>query len=217
VYNLFSFSHETWCSLPQGSTLGLGPIPLAMYLAPLEQVVFNSGARCHQYAGDTQLCMRLTPALNILGDLGKCADCVARWFLLNDLMVNPSKTEAILFGTTSRVKTTACSDPELIFAGVKVPFVKSIRILGVTLDSSHSFDKHVNKTLANCNTHLRALQHVRSSHTTKAAITNACSLINTRLDYCKSLLFKTSTQNLLRMQRVQNNVVRTVLKLVGAF
>jgi len=57
-------------------------------------------------------------------DLGKCADCVARWFLLIGLMVNTSKSEAILFDTTSRVKATACSDPELIFVGVKVPLVK---------------------------------------------------------------------------------------------
>jgi len=71
--------------------------------------------------------MRLTPCPN--------TDCVACWFLLNGLMVNFSKTEAILFGTTSRVKTNACSDPEVIFTGVKVPLVKSIRILGVTLDS----------------------------------------------------------------------------------
>jgi len=140
--------------VPQGSTLG--PIIFAMHVAPLEQVVLNSGARCHQYADDTQLCMPLTSGPDTLGDLGKCADCVARWFLLNGLMVNPSKTEAILFGTTSRVKTTACSDPELIFAGVKVPLVKSISILVVTLDFSLSFDKHVTKTLVNCNIHLRA-------------------------------------------------------------
>jgi len=118
-----------------------------MYVAPLEQVILNSGARCHPYADDTQLYMRLTPGPNILSDLGKCADCVAHWFLLNGLMVNPSKIEAILFCTTSRVKTNACCDLELIFAGVKVLLVKSISILGVTLDFSLFFYKHVTKTL----------------------------------------------------------------------
>jgi len=79
--------------VPQCSTLG--PILFAMYVAPLEQVVLDSGARCHQYADDTQLYIRLTPGPDTLGDLGKCADCVARWFLLNGLMVNPSKTGTI--------------------------------------------------------------------------------------------------------------------------
>jgi len=191
-YGSCTTSHHfpTKHGVPQGSTLG--PIFFAMNVAPLEQVVFNNGARCHEYADDTQLYMRLTPGPNTLGDLGKCVDCVACWFLLNSLMVNPSKTVAILFGTTSRVKTNACSDPELIFVGVKVPIFKSIRILGVTLDSSLSFDKHVTKTLSNCNIHFRALRHVHSSLTTKAAIAIACSLINTRLDYCNSLLFNTA-------------------------
>jgi len=95
VYNLFSFSHETWCSLPQGSTLGLGPIPLAMYLAPLEQVVFNSGARCHQYA-DLSIFIFIVLFLSeknlSIYVIGKITHCQIRFKLYYSLhMLDPCK------------------------------------------------------------------------------------------------------------------------------
>jgi len=42
---------RSYCGVPQGSTLG--PILFALFVAPLEQVVLQNGALCHQYADDT--------------------------------------------------------------------------------------------------------------------------------------------------------------------
>ena len=41
----------------------------------------------------------------------------------------------------------------------------------------------------------------------------ACSLINTRLDYCNSLYVGTSSHSIARLQRDQNNLARVVLKI----
>jgi len=94
-----------------------------------------------------------------------------------------------------------------------VPFVQSIHILGVTFDSSLTMNKHVTNTAAICNTYVRSLRPVRTSLPNQATILIACSLINTRVDYCNTLLYGTSTQNLAKLQRIQNNPARTVLKL----
>jgi len=50
--------------------------------------------------------------------------------------LNPSKTKAIVFGTGARLRTSASAIPRLTIAGVDIPFVDSVRMLGVTLDSS---------------------------------------------------------------------------------
>jgi len=39
----------------------------------------------------------------------------------------------------------------------------------------------------------------------------AFSLINLRLDYCNSLLVNNTTHNIIRLQRVQNNLARVIL------
>ena len=56
----------------QGSTLG--PILFSMYVAPLERLVDECCARCHQYADNTQLYMRLISGSDTLVDFSLCAN-----------------------------------------------------------------------------------------------------------------------------------------------
>ena len=197
--------------VPQGSTLG--PLLFSMFVSPLGKIVDDNGGICHQYADDTQLYMRLEPGLSNINSLSKCADSVATWFLQNGLKLNPSKTDSIIFGTAQRLKNVATPKPTLECLGVPIASADSVHILGVTLDNTLTLNKHVSNTVSSCNYHIRALKHIRSSLTHDAAVAIACSLVNTRLDYCNSLLYSTSQKNIARLQRVQNNLVRAVLKL----
>jgi len=157
--------------------------------------------------------MRLEPGLKNVNALSKCADNVAIWFLQNGLKLNPSKTESIIFGTAQRLKAVPLLKPTLECLGVPITFADSIHILGVTLDNTLTLNKHVSNIVSSCNYHIRALRHIRSSLTHDAAVAIACSLVNTRLDYCNSLLSSTSLQNVDRLQRVQNNLARAVFDL----
>src|SRR6266403_3374968 len=133
---------------------------------------------------------------------GQCCNLVsAKWFKLN-----PNKTESIIFGTAQKLKTIATPKPTLECLGVPTAFADSVHILGVTLDNALTLNKHVTKIVSSCNYHIRALKHIRSSLTHNAAVVIACSLVNTRLDYCNSLLVSTSLQNITRLQRVQNSL-----------
>src|SRR3989441_9711672 len=174
--------------VPQGSTLG--PLLFSMLVSPLGKVVDANGGIYHQYADDTQLYMHLSPGLRNINTLSKCADSVAIWFLQNGLKLNPSKTESIIFGTAQKLKTIATPKPTLECLGVPIAFADSVHILGVTLDNALTLNKHVTKIVSSCscNYHIRALKHIRSSLTHDAAVAIACSLVNTRLDYCNSLL-----------------------------
>jgi len=78
------------------------------------------------------------------------------------------------------------------------------------MDSSLTFDQHVPNTVRNCNFHLRALRHIRSSLTQDVANMMTSSIIGSRIDYCNSLLIGISEQNMDRLQRVQSKAARIV-------
>jgi len=57
---------------------------------------------------------------------------------------------------------------------------------------------------------MSGLRHIRPVLSVEVANTIAASLIATRLDYCNALLHGTSASNILKLQRVQNNLARVV-------
>ena len=82
--------------------------------------------------------------------------------------------------------------------------------MGVTLDSIHSLDPHINNIVKNCTYHLQALRHIRPSIIKEVANTMACAIIGSRLDYCNSMFYKMSDKNFNKLQRIQNCAARIV-------
>ena len=101
----------------------------------------------------------------------------------NGLLLNPSKTEAALFGTRAqreKISTTSGVD----VAGSAVPLCDDIKLLGVTLDAALTIDHYITEVLCSCNYHTRALQHIRPLLIldADAAETMAYSTVAARLD-----------------------------------
>ena len=71
-----------------------------------------------------------------------------------------------------------------------------------------SFDKQVSETCKTCFFHIRALRRIRASLTTEASKTIAVAMVDSRLDFCNSLLAGTSVSNLTPL--VKNTLARVV-------
>ena len=114
----------------------LGPLLFAMHTSPVSNLISAHNLHHHQYADDTQLYMAVRPSVNVTNTgISECVADVSRWFLENGLLLNPTKTEAVLFGTRAQSEKmpTACG---LNITGTVVPFHDTVKLLGVTLDSS---------------------------------------------------------------------------------
>ena len=81
--------------------------------------------------------------------LSHCTDAVTNWHLFNGLLLNPTKTEALVTGTRQQVARLDCTAVK--FADTTVSISSAVRVLGVTLDSHLTFDKHI--SLLNCLAH----------------------------------------------------------------
>jgi len=96
-----------------------------------------------------------------LDRLSRCINCLQHWFLRNHLLLNGSKSDTIIIGTAQR-HAWAPQPAHLHVAESHVAVSDSLKLLGVTLDRTMSFDKHVSSVVHACNFHLSALRHIRS-------------------------------------------------------
>jgi len=134
----------------------------------------------HQYADDLQLYMSLTPTPNRsrkLSTIELCASDVSRCFGEKALLLNPAKTEDAFFGTRQRLLQLDGSQG-IGVAGTKILFNDMVKLLGVTLDSTLCFDKHVTHVASQRPYHIRALKHIRALLTLEALKTFAVSIVS---------------------------------------
>ena len=201
---------ELLAGVPQGSVLG--PLLFTTYTSPLSNIIHGFEVSFHQYADDTSLFSILSSdsMSDQLRNLRKCTDAINDWHLVNFLQLNPQKSEIMFIGTPVRLKTM--SPPTSInVAGTLLPSSTTLKLLGVTFDSHLSFKEHSASIIKSCNHLIWSIRHIRPLLSVDTTSALARSLVLSRLDYCNSLLYGTSTSLILSLQRVQNKLAKLVL------
>ena len=130
-----------------------------IYVSPIGQVVDTFGIQHHQYPDDLRLMLYCALTASQLGDLSplvRCSDAVSLWLHQNALLLNPSKTEAVLFLTRQQLVGVDFSHTIKVVSA-DIQFSEAVKLLGITLDTSLSFDQHVTNVVRAFNFHLRSL------------------------------------------------------------
>ena len=143
--------------------------------------------------------------------LATCTADVRQWYLRNGLQLNPDKSEALIIGTTNQLQVATASLSSVTVAGVDLPVADKMKVLGVVLDRRLSIDRYATSVARACNYHVQAIRHIRHLLMAEMALTLACSLILSRLDYCNAVLHRAPASSIQKLQRVQNTEARAVL------
>ena len=127
------------------------------------------------------------------------------------LKLNDSKTELML--VISKTSKPLHDLPTSITIGkAQIPFKKSVKNLGLTLDC-HLTNANVSNIARTCYFELRRLAFIRRFLTSTATATLVSAFVLSRIDYCNSLLFGSTHDVTSHLQRIQNYAARVIMRL----
>ena len=198
--------------VPQGSVEG--PPLFKTYILPLLMLLKQLGLLFHCYADDTQIYFLCTPKnyLMTIPHIETCYKTISQWLSKNFLKLNDSKTEVIVIGSDAAVSSCKSALSTFTLGNANIEFSTSIKSLGVTLDESLSFTKHIKIVSNNCMFQLHNLNRVRSHFSKSSLETIIHAYISTRLDYCNSLYSGLPDSTIRTLQVAQNFAARILLQ-----
>lgn len=213
IGNCLSDSLVITIGVAQGSILG--PLLFNLYCSGMDSAFQKSGFKSMGYADDNSG-IRVFPAFSALSTVySKIPDCLSsirQWCSSHFLKLNSDKTSLIAFGDQefhSNFNFT-CSHSDL---GDILPISKTVKLLGVHLDSQLSFNDHIASTVTSVNNMLRNLRSIRKYLSRRASENLIHCIITNKLDNCNSLYLGVNRYNIDKLQRMQNNALRFVLNL----
>ena len=202
---------ESSCSLGvthgviQGSILG--PVLFLLFTNDLTQHLPHG--KVILYADDAQFLDTETPSnIDALKTrVENNLSIAVKWFTQNRLKVNPSKTEMVILKSSRQKSDTNFS---VKFGSNEISPSSSVKVLGVTIDSHLTWEKHISVVVQRCYMILVGLARMRHRvpRDTKCMLVEA--LVFPHVRYCISVWGSCTAEKKKRVQRAINFGARIV-------
>ena len=153
--------------VPQCSVLG--PMLFTLYIKTLSAIIDSHSIIHHPFADDLQLQMSAPPDTisELLHSMQSCICDVKAWATANMLKLNDNKTKLMLV-TSKRTKHLHSLPTSITIGNAQIPFKKSVKNLGFTLDCHLTMNAHVSNIARTCYFELRRLASIRRFLTSNA-------------------------------------------------
>ena len=198
IGNSFSDAFSLPYGVPQDSVLH--PLIFILYTTPLSNIISSFNITHHLYADDTQIYLALDHRNfdSSFAELTECLTCVQKWLAGVKLKLNPEKTEFIIIGDRQARESLIQKFATQLLGNSIYP-TDTVKNLGVTFDSGNTFTSHITKVCHARYYQLKDLRHLRKFLSVDTAALLANSMISSQLDYCNSLLYGVSKNNVTKL------------------
>ena len=197
-------SFSEWAQIssgvPQGSILG--PLLFNIYINDI--FYFLPKGNIANYADDTTPYCIDTSLDLLLQCLSNDTSVLIKWFKDNYLQMNPDKCKLLISNQNK--------DISLIIENKVIECNKSVKLLGVTIDSRLRFDEHVSNLCKKASTKLHALARISNYMSQEKLRLLMKSFIESQYSYCPLIwMFHGRTLNN-RINRLHERGLRLVYK-----
>ena len=209
IKNSYSDPESVDYGLAQGSVLG--PKLFNVYTRPFYQYVQAIAFEVEGYADDHQLSKQFVPIFQtkVLGSaVNDCLRNVTLWMSSFFLRLNKTKTKILVLAPPT-VMSSIYIHGAFIGDGC-IRFVECAKNLGVWLDKNLNFKCHVNKVVSSCFMVIREIAKIKKFVPRESLRTLVSALILSKLDYCNALYYNIDSNEINKLQAVQNAAVRLV-------
>ena len=176
--------------VPQGSVLG--PLLFLIYINDLER---NIKSNINLFADDTMLFSTVKDPIISANDLNHDLDIINQWAHQWKMEFNPDPTKQateVLFSC----KKSSPNHPQLIFNGTFVEKVNEHKHLGLILDSTLSFKKHLSEKIVKAKMNIGIIKYLSKFLPLTFALNQMYkALVRSHLDYCDIIYHIPSLQN----------------------
>ena len=140
----------------------------------------------------------------------QCISDMRKWLRSNLLKLNEDKTEIMIVGQPHNIRKlgNVC----LTIGDAIIEPSSSVRNIGAVIDSQMQMLEQVNSICRSCYSSLYSISRVRKYLTTEATQTLVHAFISCRLDNFNSLLSGVPQYMLAKLQLVQNNAARIIVR-----
>ena len=190
--------------VPQGS--GLSPLLFNIFVRDIPKL---NDSDTRQYADDITHSDYGKTEHEVVGKLEKAFEATKQFCDNKGLVINTEKTQFILmYAPGERIDNNI----EILLGNVGVKPVKTVKLLGMTLDRYLSFGPHIDLMISKTNGLLGMLARTAAMLPTSILRTVYISLIRSHLESCSGVWASAASSHLHKLDIIQKRAARIILQ-----